>query len=298
MSASRLFEIIYYLVEHNYVQANELAAYFEVSMRTIYRDLDRLIAAGFPIYTKKGYQGGIYIDENFILSKDIFTKIEREQILTALQSSNLLDGNQNDDVINKVAVLFNQKKIDWIEIDLDTWSYCNNLNELFKLLKGAILNQLIVKFNYTNGKGIKSKRMVQPTKLFFKANTWYLQAYCLDKVCYRIFRLTRMRNLKITKEHFDIVELPPKISNYRDCSPLIDIVLEFDKSIGNIVFDEFNNAVIKENDCSYLVEAQVPNNYWLISFILSFGSKVKVIAPEIIKHQIIEEIDKIKKIYD
>lgn len=111
MSVNRLFEIVYYLIEHQHTTAKELAEHYEVSTRTIYRDLECLIIAGFPIYTNQGINGGIYIDEDFVLNKMAFSKEEQSQILMALQSIEKLQGKDNNSLIDKLSALFNKKKI-------------------------------------------------------------------------------------------------------------------------------------------------------------------------------------------
>ena len=115
MSVNRLFETIYYLIEHKQTTAKELAEHFEVSTRTIYRDLDRLIVAGFPIYANQGAKGGIYIDSEFVLDKMTFSDDEQNQILMALQCIERLQDRDEAGLIDKMAALFNKNKLDWIE---------------------------------------------------------------------------------------------------------------------------------------------------------------------------------------
>lgn len=301
MSVNRLFETIYYLIDHKQTTAKELAEHFEVSVRTVYRDLDRLIVAGFPIYTNQGAKGGIYIDKDFVLDKTTFSDDEQQQILTALQSIEMLQNKENAKLIDKMAALFNKNKVDWIEVDFTTWHQDNKLNEKFNMLKEAVLQQQQIKFSYINSSGDKSSRIVLPNKLFFKANTWYLQGYCLNKGDYRVFRLSRIVDLEITKEHFTIdkLKLPPKINTYPAYNQKkIKVKLKFDKSIGSVVFDEFSDAkVIETENGDYLVDTYLPDSQWLISFIISFGSKLEIIEPQSLKEKLLKELDKIKALY-
>lgn len=300
MSVSRLFETVYYLIEHRQTTAKELAEHFEVSIRTIYRDLDRLLVAGFPIKTFQGSNGGISIDEKFVVEKAILAPHEQEQILTAIQTIENLQGSNQNPLITKLAALFNTSKRDWIEIDFSTWHQDNNkLNDKFNLLKEAIFNDQVVEFKYIDSYGNKTKRLILPNKLFFKSNTWYIQGYCLDKEDYRVFRLSRINNLILTtKKINEINKVPPKTINYHDRSSMIKVKLKFDKSLGSVVFDEFNNAMITlDNLGNYLVEATVPDNFWLLSFILSFGSQIEVIEPIEIKEKLLKEVELIIKKY-
>ena len=135
MSVNRLFETIYYLIEHKQTTAKELAEHFEVSTRTIYRDLDRLIVAGFPIYANQGAKGGIYIDSEFVLDKMTFSDDEQNQILMALQCIERLQDRDEAGLIDKMAALFNKNKLDWIEVDFTTWHHNNSQNEKFETIK-------------------------------------------------------------------------------------------------------------------------------------------------------------------
>lgn len=301
MSVNRLFETVYYLIDHKQTTAKALAEHFEVSVRTVYRDLDRLIVAGFPIYTTQGVNGGVSIDDDFVLDKTVFSDDEQRQILSSLRCIETLQGKDSTGLINKMTALFNKHAVDWIEVDFTTWHQDNQLNTKFNLLKQAILGQIEIEFSYINGIGDKSKRLVWPNKLFFKSDTWYLQGYCLSKKDYRVFRLSRISGLKITNKKFGLeqIDIPPKVNNY----PInqynnIEVILKFDKCISSVVFDNFSDAKIEEDQQgNYLVTTYLPNNDWLIGFIISFGSKIKIIAPQSLQDKLLNEIDKIKSIY-
>lgn len=299
MSISRLFETLYYLVEHKQTTAKELAEYFEVSVRTIYRDLDRLLIAGIPINTIQGNNGGISIDENFIVEKAAFNQKEQEQILTAIQTIEQLQGTNQNALVTKLTAMFDQEQRDWIEVDFSTWHQDNNLNHKFDLLKEAIFDNQIVEFNYTNSYGENSNRKVLPNKLFFKSNTWYLQGYCLIKADYRVFKLTRINDLVITSDEFnEKIKLPPSIVSYDNHLMMKKVKLKFNKSLGSVVFDEFNkDEILLDQAGNYIVETNIFDNYWLMSFILSFGSQIEIIEPIDLKEKLLDEIEKIKKIY-
>ena len=106
MQINRLFEIVYILLDKKTVTARELSEHFEVSKRTIYRDIEILSQAGIPIYTTKGKGGGISVLPEFVLNKSILSDREQNEILSALQSLNALNGSTADPVLNKLATLF------------------------------------------------------------------------------------------------------------------------------------------------------------------------------------------------
>ncbi|WP_418571731.1 helix-turn-helix transcriptional regulator, partial [Intestinibacter bartlettii] len=117
MQESRLFKIVYYLLEHEKSTASELAEKFEVSVRTIYRDIDALSSAGIPICATQGKGGGIYLLDNFVLDRSVFSDNEKEQILTALKGISAADGNNLDELLTKLRALFEIKESSWIEVD-------------------------------------------------------------------------------------------------------------------------------------------------------------------------------------
>ena len=138
---NRLFEIIYMLIQKKKVTAKELANKFEVSTRTIYRDIEILSRANIPIYASKGKDGGIGILDEYILNKSILSEDEQNQILFALQGMKKVRGADEKDILQKLSTLFNKEINDWIKIDFSTWGKDNTQEEKFELIKSAILNK-------------------------------------------------------------------------------------------------------------------------------------------------------------
>lgn len=300
MSNSRLFEILYYLLEHKQTTADILANNFEVSKRTIYRDIQRLVMMNFPVYCKNGYNGGIYIDDDFVLDRTFFTDDERIEILAALQEFDHLKG-ENSQLVKKMAALFNLDIIDWIEVDLNSWYQNNDLNKKFNDLKKAIITNHEIAIDYINSNGQRSNRVLWPYKLFFKNGTWYLWAYCLNKKANRVFRLSRILKLNITDKIFNFknIDLTQLKNNLiTDTNKETEVTLQFDRQIENVVFDEFNHGdIVEQQNGDFIVIMKVSNTHWLISFILSFGSKIKILKPDFLKEQLIIEMKKMMKIY-
>ena len=177
MKINRLFEIIYLLLEKRTITAKELAAHFEVSVRTIYRDIDILASASIPIYFQRGKHGGIKLMDNYIMNKSLLSQKEQNEILYALQSLNATNYFNNDKTLSKLSAIFNQKADNWIKIDFSRYNNDDD-NTLFEKLKEAILTKQTVKFDYFNTKGKHSERTADPLTLWFKEKAWYLFAYC------------------------------------------------------------------------------------------------------------------------
>lgn len=300
MAKGRLFEILYYLIDKKETTANELAEYFEVSVRTIYRDLDRLLVAGIPIITKQGSKGGVSLDKSYVLDKTLLDNHEQEQILLALQSLSSLQLDEYSDLFQRMKNIFQKESHDWIEVDFTSWHQNKEMNDKFNLLKTVIFKHQIISFEYINAHGDKSYRTVFPIKIFFKANAWYLQAYQSDKDVYRTYKLSRMSEICLHEDYFDLHKLTsiPQVLEYHEDVKKIDVILKFQKYLGSFVYDEFPYHDITEDNDGYLVKTSVPNHQWLLSFLLSFGKGIEIIEPLELKQEYVKEIQDILNIYN
>ena len=291
---NRLFEILYILLQKKKVTAKELAEKFEVSTRTIYRDIEALSSANIPIYMSKGKDGGIGILEEYVLNKSILSEEEQNQILFALQSLEKMNGNSEKDILEKMSTIFNKKVTDWIKIDFSNWS--PSKENAFQIIKSAILNKQLIEFTYYNSTGEKSTRIVEPLQIWFKDKSWYLISYCRLKNDYRFFKLTRMKEVKLLKEHFER-EMPEQNEEEKEIKNII-LELEISKEMAFRVYDEFDNEEItKKEDGNFIVKVEFPENEWVYSFILSFGEYVKVLSPEYAKNIVKQKLQNTLKNY-
>ena len=286
---NRLFEILYILLQKKKVTAKELAEKFEVSTRTIYRDIEALSSANIPIYMSKGKDGGISILEEYVLNKSILSEEEQNQILFALQSLEKMNVQTEKDVLEKMSTIFNKKVNDWIKIDFSNWS--SSKENTFQIIKSAILNKQLIEFTYYNSVGEESFRVVEPLQIWFKDKSWYLISYCRLKKDYRFFKLTRMKKTKLLEEHFER-EMPKQQEEKRSFKNIL-LELEISKEISYRVYDEFDsNEITKKDDGNFIIKVEFPENEWVYSFILSFGEYVKVLNPEYAKDIVKEKLRK------
>ena len=297
MKINRLFEIIYLLLEKRTITAKELAAHFEVSVRTIYRDIDILASASIPIYFQRGKHGGIKLMDNYIMNKSLLSQKEQNEILYALQSLNATNYFNNDKTLSKLSAIFNQKADDWIKIDFSRYNNDDD-NTLFEKLKEAILTKQTVKFDYFNTKGKHSERTADPLTLWFKEKAWYLFAYCHKKNDIRQFKITRIKNLTLTNEYFEKTIKDFEINNKKNTVETIKIIVEIDKSQAYRVYDEFSEENInKMENGNFEIIMEYPENEWVYGYLLSFGEHLKVKKPERIKKIMFEKIIKMKENY-
>ena len=297
MKDNRLFRILYYILEKEKVTANELADKFEVSVRTIYRDIDSISSVGVPIFTTQGKGGGIKIDNEFILNKSLFDTNEKEQIIAALQGLEKTNEAYKSELITKLSALFKIKNSNWIEIDFTSWGSNNTYQDLFNALKTTIINKNIISFSYNSSKAEKINRKVKPIRLLFKEQDWYLYAFCLLRNDFRYFKLPRMKDLEVLainyEDNFENAVLKKELK-YEN---IVNIKLKFDKNVAFRVYDEFNEAVIEDKNDNLCVEIKIPNNYKLYNYIFSFGSNVEILEPKEIRNQFKNTIDELAKKY-
>ena len=154
MKNNRLFRILYYVLGKGKVTAKELADKFEVSVRTIYRDIDSISGAGIPIYATQGKGGGIEIAEDFVLSKSFLSENEKQQIMSALQGLDSTTKQYENELLIKLSALFKIKSSNWIEVDFTNWQN-NKLHEkAFSDIKNAILSKHVISFSYLDRKSV------------------------------------------------------------------------------------------------------------------------------------------------
>ena len=285
MQINRLFEIVYILLNKKTVTAKELSKHFEVSVRTIYRDVDVLSAAGIPIYTNKGKGGGIRLIDNFVLNKSVLSDKEQNDILMSIQSLNAVKFSDMEPVLNKLSILFNKQGMNWIDIDFSHWGSDDSQREKFNLIKTAVIRKNIITFDYFSSYGEKTERTIEPVKLIFKGQSWYLYGFCRSKNDFRMFKVTRIKKLCILSKTFER-DVPKDIrSNFEPCNDrMVNLVLKIQEEMAYRIYDEFDEGCIQRNsDGSFTVTCTFPENEWVYGYILSYGSYAEVIEPEHIR---------------
>lgn len=291
MQVNRLFEIVYILLNKNNVTAKELADHFEVSPRTIYRDIDALSAAGIPVYTSKGKGGGISLLDDFVLNKSVLSAQEQNEILISLQSMQAINFPDIEPVLDKMSLLFNKAQTSWIEVDFSRWGSERQERDKFGLLKNAIIDKRVISFDYYSSYGEKTSRSVEPLKLVFKSQGWYLYSYCRLKGSTRIFKISRIKNLVLGEEIFNRV-IPVEAVDLKELPPpmvMLDFTLKIDAPMAYRVFDEFPQKAIQQNDDGgFTVRISLPEDEWVYGYILSFGPHAEVLEPLRIR-KLIEE---------
>lgn len=300
MKMGRLFEITTILINKGNVTAQELADRFGVSTRTIYRDIDLLSSAGVPVYMNKGHGGGIYLLEDYTLSKALISDRESENLLLAVKTLQATQYPELDVALEKMGALFKKlPNYDWVEVDFSPWGSSPNEQNKFNDIKRAMLDRNVIRFDYVNGEGRKSTRLAEPEKLIFKNNAWYLMAFCRHRQEHRTFRISRLKNLEVVAEPFERKTLPgPERKQRNTQQPLIDLKLCCKVQALSRLYDYFDETFLTPNDDgSFLLEVSLAEGEWLYSYILSFGNLVEVVAPVYVRNIIIQRIQETLEIY-
>jgi len=308
MRIDRMLAITIMLLNRNKVTAKELAQKFEVSLRTIYRDIEAINLAGIPIISLQGNTGGFSIVESYKLNHQLFTPDNISAILSSLKGiNNTLQDIQLDSAIEKITALIPKEKREYLNLHLEQfvvdilpWGYNERLKDKIKEIQPAITSQQLIHFEYCNSKGENSVRVVEPMTIVFKGYTWYLFGFCQLKSDYRIFRLSRIKKLKVLTDNFD-----RKDKSYRDFANIrlhnskeVELILKFSSNISFKVRDYFDDDQIETlKNGDLIVRITFPEDDWIYNFILSYGEGVEVLGPPHIRKKITEKAQKILSNY-
>jgi predicted DNA-binding transcriptional regulator YafY len=288
MKIDRLIGIITILQQNKKVTAPYLAKKFEVSRRTINRDIEDICRAGIPIVTTQGKGGGISIMDGFNLDTTVFTTEELQTILIGLKSIDSVSHTSNSErIASKIAGKNSVIPLsDNILIDLSSY-YKDSLATKIELLKKAISQKRLVGFHYYYNKG-EADKLIEPYLIMFKWSNWYIFGFCTERQDFRMFKLNRLWNLHITETEFIPREIPEQSMDFDSRIPddyMITAI--FDKSEKYRLIEEFGTECFTETeDGRLLFRRGFTNIDVMISWLLGFGDKVEVIEPVEIREQI------------
>lgn len=293
MQIHRMLEIVYLLMGGKALTAGSLARRFEVSNRTIYRDVEALSAAGVPVYMIRGKGGGIALSPGSSLGRAVLTDGEKADVLASLKALGGVAPGAADGALKKLGALFGAAGADWIEVDFSSWSDPKGVSEAFSRLKSSILGRCVVSFTYAGGRGETARRTVEPLKLCFKGQAWYLYGYCRDRRAERLFKLSRMREIEVYEESFSR-EAPSRALEPGPLpqGELVEVILKLPEEMAFRVYDEFEHHERLENG-AFLVRTMLPKGEGLYQYVLSFGERCEVLSPPEARREIAARLEKI-----
>lgn len=303
MKIDRLIGILSILLQQKKVTAPYLAEKFEVSKRTVNRDIDTLCKAGIPIVTEQGHNGGISIMEGYRIDKTLLTNDDMRSILTGLKSLDSISGtNKYRLLMDKLSVKSNDNMStlssnEHIMIDLSTW-HKSSLSPKIELIQSAIDNSETVSFHYFSPSG-ESKREIEPYLLLFKWSSWYVWGYCLKRNDYRLFKLNRLSELKrerqISEKHPRKV---PDLSSENIFPSTFTIKAIFKQDMKWRLIDDYGTDSFNELDDGRLLFTRgCSDKYNLFTWLLTFGTSVELLEPENLRSEFSDLAQKISEIY-
>ena len=300
MKIDRLIGILSVLLQKETVTAPELAELFEVSRRTINRDIETLCYAGIPIRTKQGAGGGIYIARGYRIDRTVLTSKDMQTILAGLRSLDSVSGSSYyGQLMEKLQTgssdLLSGK--DSMLIDLSSW-YRESLAPKIALIQDAIESRHLLKFDYYAPSG-ESRRTIEPYYVVFKWSSWYVWGWCRKRKEFRLFKLNRMDGVNMSDKSFECREVPvPDLSNEKIFTGGIKVKALFEPDVKWRLIEEFGPKCFEEmKDGKLLFTAEYTDMDNLISWMLTFGDKAEVIEPKEVRTKLLETAESIKKKY-
>lgn len=296
MKIDRLIGIITLLLRNDRVTAPELAERFEVSRRTISRDIDAICQAGIPLVTEQGYGGGIRIAEGYKMDSTVLTKNELRAVL---------DGLRGIDSVSRTSVTLNlMEKLSVqdkgtvlsegaVLIDLAS-HYEESLKEKIELIKHAVSKQHTITFCYYYSKG-EEYREVEPYLLLFQWSSWYVYGFCRKRKAFRMFKLNRLWELKETQESYQVREPGETKRDFQDYFRQDSVRLKavFEKDVKYRLVEEYGaDCFTQDNQGNLVFEWDFVNYDNMRQWVLSFGSRVTVVEPKFLADDLIADLEK------
>lgn len=298
MKIDRLMGILTLLLRQDRVTAPELAERFEVSRRTISRDIEDLCKAGIPIMTAQGQGGGISIAEGYRIDRTLFTREELRDILAGLMGMDSVSKTPRRRALTEKLSPQDAAGDEVFFIDLAS-HYQQPLTQKIDAIKTAILDKRLISFQYAGQTGA-GRRIIEPYRLAFKWSAWYVWGYCLKRNAFRLFKLNRLWDLELGQVHGADRTLPLEEltqdrylsqENYR-------LKALFAPSEAYRLIDEYGVGCYLETDRGLYLERSFAGYANMREWVLSFGGRVRVLAPEELREDLSRQAREILSFYE
>ncbi|WP_040951366.1 helix-turn-helix transcriptional regulator [Gorillibacterium massiliense] len=308
MKIDRLVAIISLLLERDTVSTSELAEKLEVSRRTIFRDVDTLSMAGLPVMTTRGSVGGVSLMKSYKVDKKLFTPQDVSRLIAGLESYHQL--LENRDLANTLVKLQSMKGENGTEpskggdarfsVDLAQTRGNRSLRGLLQQIETAINEYRCLLFRYTDRNGEGTLRQVEPYKIVFKEGSWYLQAFCLERNDYRIFKLARMSEAKLSDEAFSPKDFEPLHMGISDgvLQSLVPVTIRIDLSVKDKIIERFGeDHILAQEGSEVIARYPIVDNEHGYNVLLRFGKKCEILEPAEVRQHFIQYLDEVREMY-
>lgn len=309
MKFERMIAIVMLLLQRDKISGKELAEQFEVSLRTIYRDIDAINSAGIPIVAVSGVGGGISIMEKYKIDKGIFTTNDITVMLRGLGIiSGTLSGVESVNTLAKLKCFIPEEqiseinmKINQIMFDLSSWQGSNDSQSTLGLIKSALENNLLITLTYFGHRGKEENISVEPHRLVFKGTGWYLQGYSVEKQDFRLFKLKRITAVQVSAETFLSRTAPHPFSDFTDTMRnkmfIIKLLIEktaLDKMLDYCTMEDITEA----GDGKFLVNFNFIDDDYGYGILMSFGSQLVCLEPAYVREEMKKRLRNMMKLYN
>lgn len=305
MKIERLLGIITFLLNRELVTGKDLAEKFEVSERTIQRDIESINMAGIPIVSLRGANGGYQIMDHFRFSKQTSSDEDIKTIKSALETwVSVMDHEIVHSTLEKINSLNPSNQRRPLSIDFSVAKENKKVQDRLATIEEAITHQRILEFIYTNATNIEKKHVIEPVALKFKWYAWYLVGYHIEKEKYIIYKISRMKELSDSKRSFERIHCNQ--TDYfedlmqNDTRTFTSLVIQLNRSIF-VSFSEYFNSfsIVSESEKGLEVELQVieSERYWF-ALLLSFGVDIEIMSPSSIREKFYTHTKKMCTLYD
>lgn len=299
MKIDRLIAIMNYLLRHGKTSAQKLSEEFEVSVRTIVRDMETLGHAGIPIQSTCGADGGYSIIDTYVMDRKVISRQDYDHIITALYA--LLSAYADKGIEQTMDKLlpFYANKEHPVRLDFSVANEKCDINAFIKILEGAIRQQRTVTFRYTNNENMVKQIEVEPVRLEFKWYSWYLIAFHPGHQDYCMFKLVRMEDIAVLEKENTVNHVERDIV-LQDERKGITVTLRGNAVIRSKCREYLNGEVTKEyqnGDFEFRFSVPESEVYWY-GVILSFGNNVTILEPQSVIERILATCDEVRKHYE
>lgn len=280
----RLISIIMILLRRDTVSTKEFAQLFNVSKRTILRDMETLSVSNIPIYSIQGVHGGYGIMDEYKVDKRLLSSSDLENILTALGGlEQILISEEVEVTIQKIEAMVSPLSPKGsIQLSFYDWEGRSEIAHTLRICQEAIVKRRLVTFDYIDRNGSTTSRMAEPYQLHFSESSWYLKAFCLSRQSYRTFKLSRINQLIVNENTFpprDYVLEQEQEAN--DQPQLVPIKVLISPGIADQFIERYGRKCIDTYSPEYfLATIHVPQNSIGFQFLASFGTNLEVIEPK------------------
>lgn len=306
MKIDRLLAMTILLLNRERISAKELAERFEVSTKTIYRDMETLNQSGIPIVAHQGTSGGFEIMEQYTIARQFLNLNEIKTMVSVVKGINsVVDDRMFGTLLEKVKALLH--KADTIHadqshtriiFDFNPWGQSPAARDKVNTLRQAIEETRKVRIQYMNMNGTESERVIEPSALILKGYVWYLHSYCTLRKDWRVFRLSRILDLQMLMEH-GVRREKPSLDRYewdtewsKDTKQ--EVVLTFQREVRHRIVDSFDpESVTVLEDATIQVREEFAEDEWFYGMLLSYGDHVKVEQPACVAEELVRRAQRI-----